>query len=39
MKWFAVMGLSRSNEQRASQELVGNSRCEMEDTRQQQVQP
>lgn len=39
MEWFVVMGLSRSNEQRASQELIGNSRYEMEDTRQQQVQP
>ena len=27
-----------SNEQRASQELIGNGRCEMEDTRKQQVQ-
>ncbi len=32
MEWFVVMGSRRSNEQRASQGFIGNSRCERDDT-------
>ena len=39
MKWFIVMGLSRSNEQGASHELFGKSRRDRKDTWQQQVLP
>ena len=37
MKWFIVIGLSRSNEQGASHELTRKSRRERKDIWQQQV--
>ena len=39
MKWFIVMGLSRSNEQGTSHGLIRKSKRERKDTWQQQVLP